>query len=153
MENGCGKEDCCKLKGNGTIEKVEPSTTNGNENEVGNATVINGCGNADCCKLSGQTKHENVNGHSKASSEVLENIDFGPMKPYEAASELIFPPALRKHQMKALAFGNKRKRWLRPTTLKELLAIKELHKASKLTGGSSEIQVEIKVASLPNFSL
>lgn len=63
---------------------------------------------------------------------------------YDKETELIFPPALRKHQFKALALGNKRKKWLRPSTLQELLEIKHAYPQAKLIGGSTETQIEIK---------
>ena len=59
-------------------------------------------------------------------------------------TELIFPPALRRHEFKALALGNKRKRWLRPMTLEQLLQIKAALPSAKVIGGSSETQIEIK---------
>ncbi|KAL2046816.1 hypothetical protein N7G274_000834 [Stereocaulon virgatum] len=63
---------------------------------------------------------------------------------YNPDTQLIFPPALRKHQLKPLAFGNKRKRWYRPVTLKQLLEIKSAYPSAKVIGGSTETQIEIK---------
>ena len=63
---------------------------------------------------------------------------------YDKDTELIFPPALRKHQFKALAFGNKRKKWYRPATLEQLLEIKHAFPSAKIIGGSTETQIEIK---------
>ena len=63
---------------------------------------------------------------------------------YNPETELIFPSALRKHEFKPLAFGNKRKRWLRPMTLEQLLQIKAALPSAKIIGGSSETQIEIK---------
>jgi xanthine dehydrogenase/oxidase len=63
---------------------------------------------------------------------------------YDKDTELIYPPALRKHQLKPLSLGNKRKRWYRPTTLQELLEIKHASPQAKLIGGSTETQIEIK---------
>ncbi|KAG0127145.1 molybdopterin binding aldehyde oxidase/xanthine dehydrogenase [Tuber indicum] len=59
-------------------------------------------------------------------------------------TELIFPPALRKHVFRGLAFGDKRKTWLRPSTLKELLEIKKALPSAKVIGGSTETQIEVK---------
>lgn len=64
--------------------------------------------------------------------------------PYSPDTELIFPPALHKHELKPLAFGNKRKRWYRPVTLQQLLEIKNAHPGTKIIGGSTETQIEIK---------
>lgn len=63
---------------------------------------------------------------------------------YNPDTELIFPPALTKHEFKPLAFGNKRKRWYRPTTLEQLLEIKSVYPSAKIIGGSTETQIEIK---------
>ncbi|PPJ56373.1 hypothetical protein CBER1_00656 [Cercospora berteroae] len=63
---------------------------------------------------------------------------------YNSNTELIFPPALKKHEYKALAFGNKRKRWYRPVTLQQLLEIKSVYPSAKIIGGSTETQIEVK---------
>lgn len=63
---------------------------------------------------------------------------------YNPDTELIFPPCLTKHEMKPLALGNKRKRWYRPVTLKQLLQIKSVYPSAKIIGGSTETQIEIK---------
>lgn len=63
---------------------------------------------------------------------------------YDPETQLIFPPALRKHEFKPLAFGNKRKKWYRPVTLEQLLKIKSAHPSAKIIGGSTETQIEIK---------
>lgn len=64
--------------------------------------------------------------------------------PYNPDTELIFPPALRKHEFKPLVFGNKWKKWYRPVTLQQLLEIKNVCPHAKLVGGSTETQIEIK---------
>jgi xanthine dehydrogenase/oxidase len=63
---------------------------------------------------------------------------------YKPDTELIFPPALTKHEFRPLAFGNKRKRWYRPVTLEQLLEIKSVYPSAKVIGGSTETQIEIK---------
>ncbi|PVI05704.1 xanthine dehydrogenase [Periconia macrospinosa] len=63
---------------------------------------------------------------------------------YKPDTELIFPPQLRKHEFKPLAFGTKRKRWYRPVTLQQLLEIKSAYPSAKIIGGSTETQIEIK---------
>jgi xanthine dehydrogenase/oxidase len=63
---------------------------------------------------------------------------------YKPDTELIFPPLLRKHEFKPLAFGNKRKKWFRPVTLQQLLEIKSVYPSAKIIGGSTETQIEIK---------
>ena len=63
---------------------------------------------------------------------------------YNPDTQLIFPPALMKHEYRPLAFGNKRKRWFRPVTMKQLLQIKSVYPSAKVIGGSTETQIEIK---------
>ena len=63
---------------------------------------------------------------------------------YKPDTELIFPPALKKHEYKPLAFGTKRKRWYRPATLQQLLEIKSVYPSAKTIGGSTETQIEVK---------
>ena len=63
---------------------------------------------------------------------------------YDPDTQLIFPPALNKHEFKPLAFGNKRKRWYRPVTLRQLLEIKNVYPSAKIIGGSTETQIEVK---------
>ena len=117
--------------------------------------VVNGCGKgADCCQNKKQANgsaqadgcQNSVNGHVNSINS--NEIDMNQLKAYDASTEFIFPPALRRFEMQPLFFGNKRKRWLRPTTLDQLLQIKKAYPSAKLTGGSSEIQVEIKFKNL-----
>lgn len=67
---------------------------------------------------------------------------------YNPDTELIFPPALKRHEMRPLAFGNKKKRWYRPVTLDQLLQIKSVHPEAKVIGGSTETQIETKFKAL-----
>jgi xanthine dehydrogenase/oxidase len=63
---------------------------------------------------------------------------------YNPETELIFPSALRRHEYKPLAFGNKKKRWYRPVTVEQLLEIKSVYPSAKIIGGSTETQIEVK---------
>ncbi|KAJ4306773.1 hypothetical protein N0V88_000140 [Collariella sp. IMI 366227] len=67
---------------------------------------------------------------------------------YKPDTELIFPPALKKHDFRPLAFGNKRKKWFRPVAVDQLLEIMAEHPAAKIIGGSTETQIEIKFKAL-----
>jgi len=64
--------------------------------------------------------------------------------PYSPDTELIFPPALRKYEQVPLMYGNSNKIWLRPTTINQLLLIKEAYPTSKMVSGASEVQVEVR---------
>ena len=87
-----------------------------------------------CCK----------DGESESNGEAIKRFTPPGFIEYNPDTELIFPPALKKHEMKPLAFGNKRKKWYRPVTLEQLLEIKSVHPAAKIIGGSTETQIEIK---------
>ncbi|KAI9820709.1 MAG: hypothetical protein M1827_005078 [Pycnora praestabilis] len=63
---------------------------------------------------------------------------------YNPGTQLIFPPPLMRHHFNPLALGNKRKRWYRPVTMKQLLEIKSVYPSAKIIGGSTETQIEIK---------
>lgn len=99
--------------------------------ETGNGAAPNGC-----CKNG--TNGVNVDEKVRKRFTPPGFIELDP------DTELIFPPALVKHQFKPLTFGNKRKKWFRPVTLKQLLEIKNVYPSAKIIGGSTETQIEIK---------
>ncbi|KAJ6161151.1 FAD-binding type 2 [Penicillium chermesinum] len=94
----------------------------------------NGNGSGGCCKGSANDKEE--------PAEI--KFPVPEFKPYSPDTELIFPAALRKHEFRPLAYGNKKKKWYRPVTVDQLLQIKSIHPEAKLIGGSTETQIEIK---------
>ncbi|OMP85421.1 Xanthine dehydrogenase [Diplodia seriata] len=95
--------------------------------------------NGGCCK-NGTDGANGVNG----DAQPVKRFTPPGFIEYQPDTELIFPPALRKHTFRPLAFGNKRKRWFRPTTLQQLLEIKSAYPSAKLIGGSTETQIEVK---------
>lgn len=125
-------------------------------------SVKTGCGKAKanggggCCMEKNGADGANGGGCCKSNGT---NGDDQPIKrftppgfiEYKPDTELIFPPQLHKHEFRPLAFGNKRKRWYRPTTLQQLLEIKDAHPSAKLIGGSTETQIEIKFKGM-NYS-
>lgn len=125
-------------------------------------SVKTGCGKAKanggggCCMEKNGADGANSGGCCKSNGN---NGDDQPIKrftppgfiEYKPDTELIFPPQLHKHEFRPLAFGNKRKRWYRPTTLQQLLEIKNAHPSAKLIGGSTETQIEIKFKGM-NYS-
>ncbi|KAL1883746.1 hypothetical protein Plec18167_002754 [Paecilomyces lecythidis] len=92
-------------------------------------------GSGGCCQSSAADKPLNGDGPTFVRPDFI---------PYNPDTELIFPPALKKYQLKPLAFGNKRKKWYRPATLQQLLEIKSVYPSAKLIGGSTETQIEVK---------
>ncbi|KAI9708667.1 MAG: hypothetical protein M1820_003885 [Bogoriella megaspora] len=105
-------------------------------------------GGTGCCK----ERNGSSNGATNGCCQNGLNADSEPTKKftppgfieYKPDTELIFPPALRRHDYKPLAFGNKRKRWFRPVNIKQLLEIKSVYPSAKLIGGSTETQIEVK---------
>ena len=98
---------------------------------------------------------ENGNGHQKGgccrdgvndpkNDQAVKRFTPPGFIEYNPDTELIFPPSLMRHDFKPLAFGNKRKRWFRPVTMKQLLEIKSAYPSAKVIGGSTETQIEIK---------
>ncbi|KAF2847600.1 hypothetical protein T440DRAFT_501003 [Plenodomus tracheiphilus IPT5] len=63
---------------------------------------------------------------------------------YIPDTELIFPPALWKYEPQALCYGNEKKIWFRPTTVEQLVELKDAYPSAKLVGGASEVQVEVR---------
>ncbi|KAK3215204.1 hypothetical protein GRF29_19g2504435 [Pseudopithomyces chartarum] len=114
-------------------------------------SVKTGCGKAKTNGGSGCCMEKGANGGGCCKSNG-EGGDDQPIKrftppgfiEYKSDTELIFPPQLRKHEYKALAFGNKRKKWYRPVTVQQLLEIKNAYPSAKIIGGSTETQIEIK---------
>ncbi|KAK3077081.1 hypothetical protein LTS18_011256, partial [Coniosporium uncinatum] len=115
------------------------------ERACGKATTNGGSG---CCMENGNANGGGCckNGANGSGGDAQPIKRFTPpgFIEYKPDTELIFPPALRKHDFKPLAFGNKRKRWFRPVTLDQLLEIKSVYPSAKLIGGSTETQIEVK---------
>ncbi|KAI9866691.1 MAG: hypothetical protein M1830_005924, partial [Pleopsidium flavum] len=112
----------------------------------GKSTVIGGDG---CCMEGGNGEAskgccKNRSNGVEEDSTTLKKFTPPGFIEYHPDTELIFPPALTNHQFRPLAFGNKRKRWFRPVTLKQLLEIKSVYPSAKIIGGSTETQIEIK---------
>ena len=104
-------------------------------------------GGSGCCMENGAAN--GANGCSKTNgadgdSQPIKRFTPPGFIEYKPDTELIFPPALKRYEMRPLAFGNKRKRWFRPVTLQQLLEIKSVYPSAKIIGGSTETQIEVK---------
>ena len=113
------------------------------KNRCGKAKANGGGG---CCMANGSGKDgvcHRANGNDNDGQPIKRFTPPGFIE-YNPDTQLIFPPSLTKHEFKPLAFGNKRKRWYRPVSLKQLLEIKNVYPSAKIIGGSTETQIEIK---------
>lgn len=136
-DKGCGK---AAANGGCCMDKETNGDTNGHSN--GTKKMSNGGG---CCM-------DNGNGPAGGGCCMDKMKDDQPIKrftppgfiEYNPETQLIFPPQLKKHEMRPLAFGSKKKTWYRPVTLDQLLQIKSVYPQAKIIGGSSETQIEIK---------
>lgn len=135
----------CRCTGYRSI--LDAAHTFSKEESCGKAKSNGGGG---CCMENGNGASNGGCCMDKAKSETAPEKTFTPpgFIPYDPETELIFPPALKKHEMRPLAFGNKRKRWYRPVTLDQLLQIKSAHVQAKIIGGSTETQIETKFKAL-----
>ncbi|RDA89949.1 hypothetical protein CP533_0288 [Ophiocordyceps camponoti-saundersi (nom. inval.)] len=109
-----------------------------------NGCSVNGAG---CCSVNGAECCMR-NGKATASDQPIKRFTPPGFIEYRPDTELIFPPALKKHEMRPLAFGNRRRTWFRPVTLDQLLQIKSVHPQAKIIGGSTETHIEIKFKAL-----
>jgi xanthine dehydrogenase/oxidase len=98
---------------------------------------------------------EQVEGSKKTSvsldapiSNNAQKVPTYDFKFYSPQTELLFPPALRKYIPELVFYGDSRRLWLRPVTLKQLLDIKNAYPSAKLVSGSSEIQVEVRLKNM-----
>ncbi|KAJ2907096.1 putative xanthine dehydrogenase protein [Zalerion maritima] len=106
-------------------------------------------GGSGCCMENGDGAGEGCCMNKKASNDQpIKRFTPPGFIEYNPDTELIFPPSLKKHEFKPLSFGNKRKIWFRPTTLDQLIEIREAFPSSKIIGGSTETQIEIKFKAL-----
>ena len=100
----------------------------------------NGCGAENCCK-----NQQQDNSEKSDYTEVL--YDTNEFVPYNPSQEPIFPPELQLSKSldtEFLTFSNNRVKWFRPTTLKQLLQLKQQHPEAKIVVGNTELGVEVK---------
>lgn len=94
------------------------------------------CGMGDkCCKVTNGCKVDDI---------LFEKSEFTP---YDTSQEPIFPPRLKlsdELDNQSLCFKTKDVVWYRPTTLEQLLEIKENYQNAKLVVGNTEVGVEVK---------
>ncbi|GAB6020637.1 hypothetical protein CHUAL_003308 [Chamberlinius hualienensis] len=110
---------------------------NGSKDTIGENAVNEGCCqgkvNGNCCK--------------SIAEGYAENGETNGFIPYDPSQEPIFPPELQLldvYDNQYLLFEKENIKWIRPTTLKELVDLKSNHPEAKLVVGNTEVGVEVK---------
>ncbi|XP_050804387.1 xanthine dehydrogenase/oxidase isoform X3 [Gopherus flavomarginatus] len=105
-----------------------------------------------CCgrrvKDSGCCMNEKKDNAAMVSSILFNPAEFQPLDPTQ---EPIFPPELLTQKDKPqekLCFKGERVMWIRPTTLKELLALKAQYPDAKLVVGNTEVGIEMRLKNM-----
>ncbi|KAL5358559.1 Molybdopterin-binding domain of aldehyde dehydrogenase-domain-containing protein [Aspergillus floccosus] len=97
------------------------------------------------CSSSSPASSPSTNPTSDGSPLALKSFDPQfDFIPYAPNTELIYPPGLAKHPIRALCYGDEGKVWLRPVSLKEAQEILAACPSARLVGGASEVQVDIR---------
>eukprot|EP00455_Lapot_gusevi_P049471 TRINITY_DN701_c0_g2_i7.p1 TRINITY_DN701_c0_g2~~TRINITY_DN701_c0_g2_i7.p1 ORF type:complete len:1205 (-),score=381.89 TRINITY_DN701_c0_g2_i7:387-4001(-) len=84
--------------------------------------------------------------HTVRSCTSSKLADFTPYDPEQ--SELIFPPALVRYTPQPLRFQGQSVVWYRPTSLPQLLEIKNTYPQAKIVVGNTEVGIETKFKNL-----
>ena len=104
-------------------------------------TPLKTCGRDDCCQLTPGGNKATPNAGVPKEETHFPQFNF---KSYEPHTEITFPPALRKYNKEPIIYGNEKKVWIRPTTIKQILDLKHAYPCATIVAGSSEVQVEVK---------
>jgi xanthine dehydrogenase/oxidase len=154
---------CCKMTGSKQAEGGESSGSGSGENDASDSanssqtSLSGGCcmqkdsSKAGCCMAGSNGNSGSCTKIGDRSTNPAKSFPSPEFIKYDPSAQLIFPPALQKYEFLPLSFGNKKRRWLRPVTLKQLLEIKSAFPAAKIIGGSTETQIETKFKSM-NYS-
>lgn len=129
---------CCRDKAPSPVTSSDEESTETNLTEPPET-----CGRSDCCKLPvGISKpgiETEVLSGSKTGAYSFPQFNF---KSYEPHTQIIFPPGLRKHVRHPICFGNSKNMWLRPTTLEQVLEIKNAFPSANIVAGASGLMFE-----------
>ncbi|XP_039283580.1 xanthine dehydrogenase [Nilaparvata lugens] len=126
-------------------------------------TPLNGVTNGNQCAMGDQCcRNKPVNGSMAANgciangngTETSQDVnrpaalfDASEFLPYDPSQEPIFPPELqieRKYDSQYLVIPGSRATWYRPTSLQELLLLKNKFPQAKIINGNTEVGVEVK---------
>lgn len=102
-----------------------------------------------CCRDASSSSSSCSDGNDSISPPTsVESVSKTPKLdefiPYDPTTEIIFPPALWKFEPMPICHGDERKIWFKPTTLQQLVELKNAWPEAKIVGGASETQIEIR---------
>lgn len=92
----------------------------------------------------GEVEIKTATGLQAPIAESRHGVPHIQFQEYVPGTELIFPSSLWKYEPQPLCYGNSKKIWFRPTSLDQLIALKDAYPSAKLVGGASEVQVEVR---------
>lgn len=139
VADSCGRPGgCCKDKAPSPVTSSDEELTDTNLTEPPET-----CGRPDCCKLPVGTPKPGIEteglSESKTGTYSFPQLNF---KSYEPRTQIIFPAGLRKHVKHPICFGNSKNIWLRPTTLAQVLEIKNAFPSANIVAGASGVNHE-----------
>ncbi|KAI0837877.1 xanthine dehydrogenase [Hypoxylon sp. FL0890] len=154
------------LKGDLLVEEPVPSFLSVDDvadNLLQNAANGNGCRASPsgscgrpggCCReastSSNGTSPDRVSSQASTTTQATSvDADKNAILPdsfrtYEPTAELLFPPSLWKYEQLPIFYGDERKIWFKPTTLQQLIELKDAWPSAKIVGGASETQIEVR---------
>ncbi|KAI1340311.1 xanthine dehydrogenase [Xylariaceae sp. FL0016] len=80
----------------------------------------------------------------ETSTDSIPKVSSDAFLPYDPTAELIFPPRLWKYKPQPVCYGDGRRLWFKPTSIDQLLELKDAWPAAKVVGGASETQIEVR---------
>ena len=91
-------------------------------------TPLKTCGRDDCCQLPPGGNKATPDAGAPKEETHFPQFNF---KSYEAYTEIIFPPALRKYIKQPIFYGNEKKVCFRPTTIEQLVDLKHAYPSQR----------------------
>ena len=126
-------------------------------NNKGAAPISGGCckgkgGGAGGCPCAETLKEDatalETHKYSTTEDVIKSTPGLGEALHSKSMSEPIFPPALTHYKHQSLSFHVNDSYWFQPTTLDELLSLKETHPTAKLIVGNTEVGIEMRLKAM-----
>ncbi|KAH9889601.1 xanthine dehydrogenase [Xylariomycetidae sp. FL2044] len=97
------------------------------------------------CSIDKTSSEQSFNTRATSVDSASPKSPYDTLVPYNPSTEMIFPPSLWSHRPQPICYGDDRKVWFRPTTLGQLLELKDAWPSAKIVGGASETQIEVRL--------